>query len=71
MTLLKLYTHVKFRPNVEVPYQEGIIAGHAFMNNAQGVPYPVYLITLLAGFYAPYGGYVSTLVVSCDCVEEA
>lgn len=69
MNLFKLYTHVKFRPNEELPYSEGIIVGHTYMN-VNGNPNPVYLITLLAGFYAPNGGYVSTLVVSCDCVEQ-
>jgi hypothetical protein len=70
MQLLKLYTHVKFRANEDLPYDEGIIVGHTYMN-ACGIPYPVYLITLLAGFYAPNGSFVSTLVVSCDCVEQA
>lgn len=73
MQFFQLGSKVKFRTNEAQPYEHGIIVGHAVKNPDHLRANPVYLIELSnGGFYLdhnPMKHFISTLVVSCDCVE--
>lgn len=74
MQFLQLGSKVKFRANERQAYERGTIVGQAFMQPYLSQPYPIYLVELERGFYRPNNCnpapfFVSTIPVSCDCVE--